>query len=152
MKAMAKGCLLLLLLLLSACATKSTANDERPKALAMAAENGAALLLTASFPLQYYCAHGLWPTKLMPPQKSRLMLAGIHHLHYYPSGNDYGAQFQLQSFIKGDPFTVDWHMLILPPAPKQTGIQLVPIALMAQKYEIYIPFEYEIDCQAQVVQ
>lgn len=151
MKIAANGLLLSLLLLLSACATKQPVNTERPKALAMAAENGAALLLAASFPLQYYCAHGLWPSELKPSEQSRPLLAGIHHLNYHLHGDEYAAKFQLQSFVKGDDFTVDWHMLILPPASKQTGVQIVPIVLTAQKYEIYIPFEYELECQAEMI-
>lgn len=144
----AKGLLLsLLLLILGACATKPTVDDERSKALAMAAENGSALLVMAGFPLQYYCAHNHWPDKLVPPAKSRPLFAGVRHLKYHQDGEEYAAKFQIQSFLPGDKFVVNWHMLILPPDHITDGVQTVPIALTAKKYDIMIPFDYEYDCR-----
>ena len=136
-----------MLLTLGACATKRTVDNERSKALAMASENGAALLVTAGFPLQYYCAHSMWPKKLAPPAKSKPLFAGIKHLQYHQDGDEYAARFQIQSFVPGDEFIVNWHMLILQPERVTNGVQVVPIALTAKKYKIFIPFDYEYDCQ-----
>lgn len=133
-------------LLLEACSTVPPDNNHS-EALALATENSSGILLMAALPIRYYCDHGRWPNKFEPPLQDRELLTSISDLRYHRDDNDYAASFVLHSFIPGDNFLASWHMTIVPPDLKKEGPQVVPIALVAKQYHIFIPFEYEYNCK-----
>ncbi len=134
--------------LLNACVSSSS-NSQHTKALALASENGPALLFIAGLPLQYYCEHSVWPITPVLPAGNKPFLSGVRHLRFYAEGLNYVATFQLRSFVEDDLFSVNWQMIIPPPTPGR-GSQLVPLLIIAKRFNIVVPFDYEYACFPEV--
>jgi len=130
---------------LSACSTM-TPNSERAKALALASENSAGVLAIASLPLQYYCANNNWPESYQPTLHDKKSLISVTNLQYQRESIDYGANFNMRSFLPGDDFVVPWHMTISKPKIDFQHSQTIEIALESDEHSIFIPFNYQFVC------
>ena len=143
-KAAMKHIIIVSFFLLNACVSSSS-NSQHTKALALASENGPALLFIAGLPLQYYCEHSVWPITPVLAAGSKPFLSGVRRLRFYTEELNYVATFQLHSFVAEDNFSVNWQMIIPPPMPGR-GEQIVPLLIVAKQFNIAVSFDYEYAC------